>query len=217
MYGFWLLLLLTKLYFHTGTFKYFDFFNPLSANTKKWSNTLKQFVGHLLTNRLVVCDHFVGLALKGLTHVRPIFLFYTHRKHSRFSVVFRRYKKGPLIWYGLTVSLLSPFKIFLPLTKSLSLSTLSITLIPSYSPCADYFRMYTLTYEDMTFGMMLRAKSNINALIMVQFREYLGPCQHLRWNFWETAGPCQHLRWSFWETVTCWQSVLWCFYRGIEL
>ena len=41
-------------------------FNLLSANITKWSNTLKQFVGKLLTNCLIVIDHFVGLALKGL-------------------------------------------------------------------------------------------------------------------------------------------------------
>ena len=41
--------------------------NPLSANPTKWSNTLKQFVGKLPTNCLSVFDHFVGLALKGLT------------------------------------------------------------------------------------------------------------------------------------------------------
>ena len=40
--------------------------NPLNANPTKWSNTLKQFVGKLLTNSLSVFDHFVGLALKGL-------------------------------------------------------------------------------------------------------------------------------------------------------
>ena len=40
--------------------------NPLSANSTKWSNTLKQFVGKLPTNCLTVFDHFVGLALKGL-------------------------------------------------------------------------------------------------------------------------------------------------------
>ena len=39
---------------------------PLSANPTKLSNTLKQFVGNLLTNCLSVFDHFVGLALKGL-------------------------------------------------------------------------------------------------------------------------------------------------------
>ena len=43
------------------------FFNPLSANITKWSNTLKQFVGKLPTNCLSVFDHFVELALKGLT------------------------------------------------------------------------------------------------------------------------------------------------------
>ena len=40
--------------------------NPLSSNPTKWSNTLKQFVGKLPTNRLSVFYHFVGLALKGL-------------------------------------------------------------------------------------------------------------------------------------------------------
>ena len=42
------------------------FVNPLSANPKKWSNTLKQFVGNLPTNCLSVFDHFMNLALKGL-------------------------------------------------------------------------------------------------------------------------------------------------------
>ena len=37
-----------------------------SANFTKWSSTLKQFVGNLLTNCLSAFDHFVGLALKGL-------------------------------------------------------------------------------------------------------------------------------------------------------
>ena len=41
-------------------------FNPLSANLTKWSDTLKQFVGKLPTNCLIVFDHFVRLALKGL-------------------------------------------------------------------------------------------------------------------------------------------------------
>ena len=43
--------------------------NPLSANFTKWSNTLKQFVGKLSTNCLSVFDQFVGLALKGLSHL----------------------------------------------------------------------------------------------------------------------------------------------------
>ena len=37
--------------------------NPLSANTAKWSNTLKQYVGNLSTNRLSVFDHFMWLVL----------------------------------------------------------------------------------------------------------------------------------------------------------
>ena len=44
--------------------------NPLSVNFTKWSNTLKQFVGNLPTNCLSVFDHFVGLALKGLTKTK---------------------------------------------------------------------------------------------------------------------------------------------------
>ena len=43
-----------------------DFHNPLSDNITKWSNTLKQFVC-MPTNCLSVFDHFVGLALKGLS------------------------------------------------------------------------------------------------------------------------------------------------------
>ena len=38
-----------------------------SANPTKWSNTLKQFVGKLPTNRLSVFGHFVGLELKCLS------------------------------------------------------------------------------------------------------------------------------------------------------
>ena len=37
------------------------FFNPLSANFIKWSNTLKQFVATLPTNYLSVFDHFCGI------------------------------------------------------------------------------------------------------------------------------------------------------------
>ena len=40
---------------------------PLSANPTKWSNTLKQFVAKLPTNCLSVFDHFLELAIKGLT------------------------------------------------------------------------------------------------------------------------------------------------------
>ena len=36
---------------------------PISANIKKWSNTLKQFVDKLVTNCLSVFDLFMGLAL----------------------------------------------------------------------------------------------------------------------------------------------------------
>ena len=42
-------------------------FNPLSANPEKWSNTVKQIVGNLPTICLSVFDHFMNLALKGLS------------------------------------------------------------------------------------------------------------------------------------------------------
>ena len=41
--------------------------NPFCTNPTKWSNTMKQFVGNLAKNCLSVFDHFVGLALEGLT------------------------------------------------------------------------------------------------------------------------------------------------------
>ena len=43
-------------------------FNPLNSNPEKWSNTLKQIVGNLPTICLSVFDHFMNLALKGLTN-----------------------------------------------------------------------------------------------------------------------------------------------------
>ena len=51
--------------------------NPLSANSTKWSNTLKQFVGNLPTNYLSVFDHFVKLPLKrlNLSHKQGFFSF----------------------------------------------------------------------------------------------------------------------------------------------
>ena len=54
--------------------------SPLSANSTKWLNTLKQFVGNLPTNCLSVFDHFVKLALKGLTcsvNIIPPFPFHS--------------------------------------------------------------------------------------------------------------------------------------------
>ena len=50
---------------------FFPFFsgntiNPLSTNPTRWSNTLKQFVGELPTNCLLVLEHFPGLTLTEL-------------------------------------------------------------------------------------------------------------------------------------------------------
>ena len=41
--------------------------NPLRGNPTNWSNTLKQFAGFCQQIVLSVFNHFVGLALKGLT------------------------------------------------------------------------------------------------------------------------------------------------------
>ena len=46
--------------------------NPLYPNPTKWSNTLKQFVGNLPTNCLSVLDHFVVLALKGISKFKRL-------------------------------------------------------------------------------------------------------------------------------------------------
>ena len=45
------------------------FINPLNANPTKWSDTLKQFASKLPTNCLIVFDHLVKLALKGLNNL----------------------------------------------------------------------------------------------------------------------------------------------------
>ena len=48
--------------------------NPLNANPTKWSNILKQLLGNLPTNCLIVFHNFVGLVLKGLSwQITPIF------------------------------------------------------------------------------------------------------------------------------------------------
>ena len=52
------------------------FFNPLSAEFIKSSNTLKQIVGKLPTICLSVFDHFSGLAFKGLNvYIRIVSFF----------------------------------------------------------------------------------------------------------------------------------------------
>ena len=62
------------------------FINPLSASFTKWSNILKQFVGNLPTNCLIVFDHIVGLALKVLNHFTLMIVFVV--SGFQFSAVF---------------------------------------------------------------------------------------------------------------------------------
>ena len=54
---------------------FFMYNTYVSHNFIKWSNTLKQFVGKFPTNCLSVFDHFVGLALKGLSFWQDLFLY----------------------------------------------------------------------------------------------------------------------------------------------
>ena len=49
--------------------------NPLSGSPTKWSNTLKQFLGNMPTNWLSMFDHFVKLALEGLSSKYQFFFF----------------------------------------------------------------------------------------------------------------------------------------------
>ena len=62
-------------------------FNPLSVNPTQWSNTFKQFVGKLTTDCLSVFDHFVRLALKGISISSylqyHLFRFYHRRRKKK--------------------------------------------------------------------------------------------------------------------------------------
>ena len=108
--------------------------NPFSANFTKWSNTLTQFVGTLPTNYVSVFDHFVRLALKGLTHIFPylltqsIFLSGTPWKYQeKFSDVFRESQIGALAEHGLNDGFLELIYLtFFVLKSNLELA-LSIT------------------------------------------------------------------------------------------
>ena len=58
-----------------------DYFNPLSANPTKSSNTIKIFVGSLTTNCLSVFDHFVWLALKSFKFNLGLFWLFMWLKY----------------------------------------------------------------------------------------------------------------------------------------
>ena len=61
-------------------------FDPLSTNSTKWSNTLKQFVSNFSTNCLSVFDHFVKLALKGSKQPNNITYFLVFKLWSRIFI-----------------------------------------------------------------------------------------------------------------------------------
>ena len=58
---------------------------PLSTSPTKWSNTIKQFIGKLPANCLSVFDHFVKLALKGLSSINRINGFCTMKSLIRIT------------------------------------------------------------------------------------------------------------------------------------
>ena len=82
-----MLQLLLRQFYHL-TFAHLKNLYPFSASPRKWSNTLKQFVGNLPTNCLSVFDHFVILALKGLIYCSLIkcfpnnqIIYFSHQVH----------------------------------------------------------------------------------------------------------------------------------------
>ena len=89
------------MYARTQCTPFVDPWLTLSAIPTKWSNTLKHFVGKLLTNCLLLFYHFVGLSLKEL--VKHINLFHatalllyplkTSENQRRFSDVLKTYRK----------------------------------------------------------------------------------------------------------------------------
>ena len=84
--------------------------NPLDTNPIKWSNTLKQFVGKLLTNCLSVFDHFVGLALKRLIKFMFHFFFCVSTGNYFASCYLKTRWPGPLTFRIDSVTLSSFFQ-----------------------------------------------------------------------------------------------------------
>ena len=87
--------------------KFNNVLNPLSANPTKRPNTLKQFVGKLPTNCLSVFNHFVQLALKGLTSFRCLYCKLWKDCTYCFDVEFEQVNAGwelnavSFVWYQL--------------------------------------------------------------------------------------------------------------------
>ena len=75
--------------------------NSLSTNPTKWSNTVKQFCRLLSTNCLGVFDHFMQLALKGLTYyTRGVFRILSNICNRAVFFIIDVWKDRKLrIWY----------------------------------------------------------------------------------------------------------------------
>ena len=80
----------TELHFNQNYSDSLPWFNPLSANITKWSNTLKQFVGILPTNCLSVFDHFVGLPLKRISELNNSYFPWNRQKTIGYLMILGR-------------------------------------------------------------------------------------------------------------------------------
>ena len=125
-----------------------DHFNPLSANFTKWSNTLKQFVGKLATNCLSVFDHFVRLALKGLSS-KLLFLTENHvnskSRHlenvlSNPKVREIRCRHRPVPNMGTAMIKLVAYLMWI----WCFIQTSSMSLVPGVFQCCSWLQVWTL-------------------------------------------------------------------------
>ena len=120
----------------------FNSLNPLSANSIKWPNTLKQFVDNLPTNCLSVFGHFMGLALKGLNSLVGSEIWRRSLKEATWHYFKFMTKK---FFFGLAIPIgLSKYIIANPLTIKLSL-TLFRMGFGSCLPLGQSWHSYILT------------------------------------------------------------------------
>ena len=117
--------------------------NPLSASPTKWSNTLKQFVDKLPTNFLSVFDHFLRLALMGLTSLTLLSMLsslYEMILFSTLSVIRQQLESwqicGNILSWHLNLSLTSETLwtgtrrgLWISILEKLSLFSLAIQII----------------------------------------------------------------------------------------
>ena len=127
------------------------FFNPLSANPTKWSNTFKQFVGKLSTNCLSVFDHFVKLALKGLiVLLQNLYMFANLLSKSSWLFFINLIAVWTLEyeWTIFSIHILKTRLAIFAFTfvKSLSKISSEIWLVDNHAADKFYFVSYSVTF-----------------------------------------------------------------------